>query len=190
MKKFLSVCVWLGVIGAAVGLAPFVIQMPRDFPLEAEELLNYGMGVAEFIELILVCLLAYKVHKDGLSKPVFIMSVVYAACIAIGFIAGLASEELETVVSIATLVLAVAMGVVCMTVAPTRMIGACLIIWVIVLILVVSFAEPGHRNKMVAAILILLYASPFIGYLTSIQNFLCPSDEAAAEATEEESESN
>ena len=174
-SKMLSVLAYVGIIGAVAMVMPLALKTDSDFP--SETVSSIGSTVADVVEMIFMGLLAYKINKEGLSKPSYILIAAYAVLTALVIIVVFGSEDMGLILSMVNIILSVVVGFVCLSAPQTMKIGLWLLLSMVGVILLMAFADPDNTNKGMAKLYALLYVIPFGYYLEKCKTFLSGEDE-------------
>ncbi|MCH5231452.1 MAG: hypothetical protein J1F43_06620 [Muribaculaceae bacterium] len=175
----LSMLVYVGAIGAVAMVMPLVLKTDSSFP--SETVTSIGSTVADVVEMIFMGLLAYKINKEGLSKPSHILLATYAVLTALAIIVDFGSEDMGLILSIVNIILSVVVGFVCLSAPQTKKIGLWLLLSMVGVILLMVFADPDNTNKNMARLYAALYVIPFAYYLEKCKTFLSGDEEQNTE---------
>lgn len=175
----LSVLTYVGIIGAVAMVMPLALKTDSDFPDEI--VIGIGSTIADVVEMIFMGLLAYKINKEGLSKPSHILIATYAVLTALAVVVDFGSEDLGLILSVVNMILSVVVGFVCLSAPQTKKIGLWLLLSMVGAILLMVFADPDNTNKTIAKFYALLYVIPFGCYLEKCKKFLSGEEEQTAQ---------
>ena len=158
----------LGLVGAAA------IMLPIFFEGEVEENLSvYGNLMYAVAEIILVSLIAFKVYKENLKKPSYVLLASYAVLLGVAAIISLLSDEISLIFDIINIILSIFVGFSFVSGENTKKIGLWLLLSIvggILFLVAVGYGYADTPNKVIIGIFLIpiwLYLSNCVKYLTT-----------------------
>ena len=160
----------LGIFGAAAGFFNVLYEESA-----AEKISFFGNLVYTVSEIILISLIAYKLNKEEIKKPSYVLIASYAVLLGLAAIISLMSEEISLIFDIINIILSIIVGYAFISGENTKKIGIWLLITVVGGIIGLVFIGTGHtvsHNKLIIALLLLptgVYLSSCMKYLTKTE---------------------
>lgn len=171
--KLLNVVWYIGLIGAGLSVLPFVFTIENGFPTDTVSII--GDKMTSIAEIVFISLISYKIYKDGIAKPSYILLACFAGLIGLDFIVTLISEEIGFITLIIYILSSVGAGLIFLMAKDTKKIGMWLLLSLagsIILLAIVSDDEFENTQKWVGIALAAIYCCPYAKYLESCQKFL------------------
>ena len=170
--KLLNVIWYVGLIGSVLLILPYVFSVDNDFPVET--LSAFGEKLTVLAEIIFISMMAYKIYKDGIVKPSYMLLVGYAGMQILDLLVNLISEEIGFITSMISLFINVVVGIAFLMSPLTKKIGFWLLLSMAGAILLLAILSEGfeNNNKWVGIGLSAIYCYPYIKYLEGCQKFL------------------
>ena len=171
--KLLNVLCYVGIIGAVFSVLPFVFTLDNGFPVDTVAII--GDKLTSIAEIVFISLISYKIYKDEIAKPSYILLACFAGVIALDFIVNLISEEMGFMTSIIYIICSVGAGLIFLMAQDTKKIGMWLLLSMagsIILFAIVLNDEFENTQKWIGIALAALYCYPFFKFLESCQKLL------------------
>lgn len=176
-SKTLNVFLYLGIIGAFFGIFPYLYTDKIGLPIDAISAI--GEFVSTLAEVVFISLIAYKLYKDGVTKPSYLYPACYAGLLVFDEIVSLISEEVGAITYILVLIGGIGLGIVFLTGASTKKIGMWTLLSLAGAILMLAIIRNGFESTNKGALIgiCLIYLYPYARYLDSCQKFLSEQQE-------------
>lgn len=166
----IHIVVILGILGFGAGLLNVFYEGSAE-----EKISFFGNLVYAISEIILISLIAYKLNKEEIKKPSYVLLASYAVLLGMAAIISLVSEEISLIFDIINIILSIIVGFAFISGENTKKIGVWLLISVVGGILGLVLLGTGHvhsPNKVIIALFILptaVYLSSCMKYLTKTE---------------------
>lgn len=170
--KLLNVIFYVGIIGAIATVLPFVFTIDNDFPFWT--VLQIGEIMTSIAEIVFISLISYKIYKDGISKPPYVLLACFAGIIVLDFLVELISDEIGTITNFIYIISSVGAGIILLMSKNTNKIGMWLLLSLagFIILFAIIFDEFENTNKWIGIALAAIYCYPYSKYLESCQKFL------------------
>lgn len=171
-RSWLNVLLYMGLIGAVMTILPVVLTIDNGLP--SESIIAIGDFLTTVAEIGFISLIAFKLYKDGVNKPSYVLLICYAGVMALDMLVEFLSEEIGFVMSIITIIFSVIMGFILLLAPTTKKIGVWLLLSLAGIIILLSIVSDDfeNSNKLFGILLTMLYLFPFTKYMESCQKFL------------------
>lgn len=171
--KLLNIVGYIGLIGAVLLVLPLVFTIENDFPIDTVS--NIGDKMTSIAEIVFISLISYKIYKDRITKPSYMLLACFAGIIGLDFIVTLISEEIGIITSIIYILGSIGVGFIFIMSQNTKKLGIWLLLSMagdIILLAITSNDEFENSQKWVGIALAAIYCYPYSKYLESCQKFL------------------
>lgn len=171
--KWLNIVWYIGMIGAVLSVLPLVFTIENGFPTDTVS--NIGDKMTSIAEIVFISLISYKIYKDGIVKPSYILLASFAGLIGLDFIVTLISEEIGFITFIIYILGSIGTGFIFIMSQNTKKIGVWLLLSMagsVILLAITSNDEFENSQKWVGIALAAIYCYPYAKYLESCQKFL------------------
>lgn len=170
-RKLLSVVWYIGIIGATLSVIPMIVSI-KDFPIETTS--TIGGFMTSLAELIFISLIAYKLNKDRVQQPSYLIVGCFAGVIALDLIVSLISEEVGFITTIIYLIFTAIMGFIFLTAQATKKIGTWLLLSIAGSIILMSIIANDFETtqKVIAIAVAAIFVGPYAIFLGYCQDFL------------------
>lgn len=176
-SKILNVFLYLGIVGALFSFLPYVYAKYKGLPVEV--FTTIGETMSTIAEVVFISLIAYKLYKDGTTKPSYLYLACYVGIMGLDTIVTLISEDVGLVTSCIVIIVGIGLAIVFLTGASTKKIGIWLLLTFagLIIMLAIVSEEFEFTNKWAVLGICLIYIYPYGKFLECCQKFLSKEQE-------------